>query len=163
VAVVKNLQTRPYMAEQLCELLGMKVDSFLRLTEVHVLPYLVLTRKRDIICRIGASRDEAESPFDVCSEKNNLAAILAFLLAQESSNPEAMIMSLLAEIDPAFKGRTLAELVRIEPILIACDLLKSLGDAGEQNKERVSISPVRRGFECLAKLNSSSFTKHCVA
>ncbi|KAJ6084451.1 hypothetical protein N7486_011251 [Penicillium sp. IBT 16267x] len=136
VAVVKNLQTRPYMAEQLCELLGMKVDSFLRLTEVHVLPYLVLTRKRDIICRIGASRDEAESPFDVCSEKNNLAAILAFLLAQESSNPEAMIMSLLAEIDPAFKGRTLAELVRIEPILIACDLLKSLGDAGEQNKER---------------------------
>ncbi|GLI80066.1 serine/threonine-protein kinase M1 [Penicillium ochrochloron] len=136
VAVVKNLQTRPYMAEQLCELLGMKVDGFLRLTEVHVLPYLVLTRKRDIICRIGASRNEGESPFDVCSEKNNLAAILAFLLAQQSDNPEAMIMSLLAEIDPAFKGRSLAELVRIEPILIACDLLKSLGDAGEQNKER---------------------------
>jgi hypothetical protein len=127
------------MAEQLCELLGMKVDGFLRLTEVHVLPYLVLTRKRDIICRIGASRNEGESPFDVCSEKNNLAAILAFLLAQQSDNPEAMIMSLLAEIDPAFKGRSLAELVRIEPILIACDLLKSLGDAGEQNKERVSI------------------------
>ncbi|KAJ5180764.1 hypothetical protein N7492_003974 [Penicillium capsulatum] len=136
VAVVKNLQSRPYMAEQLCELLGMKVDAFLRLTEIHVLPYLVLTRKRDIICRIGASRQENETPFDVCSEKNNLAAILAFLLAQESSNPEAMIMSLLAEIDPAFRGRTLAELVRIEPILIACDLLKSLGDAGDQNKER---------------------------
>ncbi|KAJ5108762.1 hypothetical protein N7456_005437 [Penicillium angulare] len=136
VEVVKNLQSRPYMAEQLCELLGMKVDSFLRLTEVYVLPYLVLTRKRDIIARIGASRDEAESPFDVCSEKNNLAAILAFLLSQECKNPEAMIMSLLAEIDPAFKGRTLAELVRIEPILIACDLLKSLGDASEQTKER---------------------------
>ncbi|KAJ5300562.1 uncharacterized protein N7443_005564 [Penicillium atrosanguineum] len=136
VVVVKNLQTRPYMAEQLCELLGMKVDGFLRLTEVHVLPYLVLTRKRDIICRIGASRNEGESPFDVCSEKNNLAAILAFLLSQQSNNPEAMIMSLLAEIDPAFKSRTLADLVRIEPILIACDLLKSLGDAGEQNKER---------------------------
>ncbi|KAJ5806956.1 hypothetical protein N7474_010548 [Penicillium riverlandense] len=136
VTVVKNLQFRPYMAEQLCELLGMKVDGFLRLTEVHVLPYLVLTRKRDIICRIGASRNEGESPFDVCSEKNNLAAILAFLLSQPSSNPEAMIMSLLAEIDSAFKGRTLAELVRIEPILIACDLLKGLGDAGEQHKER---------------------------
>lgn len=139
MAVVKNLQSRPYMAEQLCELLGMKVDSFLRLTEVHVLPYLVLTRKRDIICRIGAGRSEGETPFDVCSEKNNLAAILAFLLAQESSNPEVMIMSLLAEIDVAFKGRTLAELVRIEPILIACDLLKSLGGAGEHNKERVCI------------------------
>ncbi|KAJ6104203.1 hypothetical protein N7523_010523 [Penicillium sp. IBT 18751x] len=136
VVVVKNLQTRPHMAEQLCELLGMKVDGFLRLTEVHVLPYLVLTRKRDIICRIGASRNEGESPFDVCSEKNNLAAILSFLLSQQSNDPEAMIMSLLAEIDPAFRSRTLADLVRIEPILIACDLLKSLGDAGEQNKER---------------------------
>ncbi|KAJ5770783.1 uncharacterized protein N7511_002834 [Penicillium nucicola] len=136
VTVVKNLQSRPHMAEQLCDLLGMKVDGFLRLTEVHVLPYLVLTRKRDIICRIGASRNEGESAFDVCSEKNNLAAILAFLLSQQSDNPEAMIMSLLAEIDPAFKGRTLAELVRIEPILITCDLLKSLGDAGEQKKDR---------------------------
>ena len=75
------------MAEQLCDLLGMKVDGFLRLTEIHVLPYLVLTRKRDIICRIGASRNEGESAFDVCSEKNNLAAILAFLLSQESDNP----------------------------------------------------------------------------
>ncbi|KAJ5895477.1 hypothetical protein N7495_007168 [Penicillium taxi] len=138
VAVVKNLQSRPYMAEQLCEMLGMNVDSFLNLTEIHVLPYLVLTRKREIISRIGASRPEGkvETPFDVCSEKNNLAAILAFLLSQETDNPEVMIMSLLAEIDPAFKGRTLAELVRIEPILIACDLLKSLGGAGEHHKER---------------------------
>lgn len=127
------------MAEQLCELLGMKVDSFLRLTEVHVLPYLVLMRKSDIIRRISATHDESESPFDICSEKNNLAAILAFLLAQESKNPEAMIMSLLADIDPAFKGRSLAELVRIEPILIACDLLKSLGDASDQSKDRVSL------------------------
>lgn len=140
MAVVKNLQSRPYMAEQLCELLGMKVDSFLRLTEVHILPYLVLTRRRDIISRIGASRNEGETPFDVCSEKNNLAAILAFLLAQQSDDPEAMIMSLLAEIDSAFRGRTLAELVRIEPILIACDLLKNLGNSGDQNKEKVGLS-----------------------
>lgn len=151
------------MAEQLCELLGMKVDSFLRLTEVHVLPYLVLTRKRDIICRIGAGRTEGETPFDVCSEKNNLAAILAFLLAQESNNPEVMIMSLLAEIDPAFKGRTLAELVRIEPILIACDLLKSLGAAGEQNKERVHTPSTVPFDDTHANQNDFSSTKLFVA
>ncbi|KAA8650030.1 protein kinase MEC1 [Aspergillus tanneri] len=40
-------------------------------------------------------------------------------------------MSALSEIDAAFGSRTLAELVRIEPILIACDLLKGLGDLGE--------------------------------
>lgn len=132
------------MAEQLCDLLGMKVDDFLRLTEVHILPYLVLTRKRDLICKVAATYKNTKSPFDICSEKNNLAAILAFLLSQPSSDPEGMIMTLLAEVDPSFKGRTLAELVRTEPILIACDLLKGLGDSGDVKGERVSDFD----FEC---------------
>lgn len=138
MTVVKNLQSRPYMAEQLCDLLGMRVDDYLRLTEVHVLPYLVLTRKRDIICKVGTTYKDAKSPFDICSEKNNLAAILAYLLSQPSSDPEGMVMSLLTEVDSAFKGRTLADLVRTEPILIACDLLKGLGESGEEKCERVS-------------------------
>ncbi|KAL4902881.1 hypothetical protein BDW74DRAFT_169409 [Aspergillus multicolor] len=133
VTVARNLQSRPYMAEQLCDLLGMTVDDFLRLTEVYVLPHLVLWRKRDIIARIGGTYKDAKSPFDICSEKDNLAAILAFLLCQSSSDPQKMIMATLSAVDPAFDGRTLAELVRIEPILIACDLLKGLGDVGEEN------------------------------
>lgn len=139
MSVVENLQTRPYMAEQLCDLLGMTVDDFLRLTEVYVLPYLVLTRKRDLILRVAATYKTAKSPFDLCSEKNNLAAILAFLLSQAPKDPEGMIMPLLAEVDPTFKGHSLAELVRSEPILIACELLRGLGDSGEMAKaERVS-------------------------
>ncbi|KAF9892395.1 serine/threonine-protein kinase M1 [Aspergillus nanangensis] len=145
VSVMKNFQSRPYMAEQLCDLLGMKVNDFLRLTEIHVLPYLVLTRKRDIISKLGSSYRESKTPFDICSEKNNLAAILAFLLSQPSANPEEMIMTTLSDIDPAFKGRTLAELVRIEPILIACDLLKRLGDSGTENEARF-----RRALRLLA-------------
>ncbi|OJJ46333.1 hypothetical protein ASPZODRAFT_66362 [Penicilliopsis zonata CBS 506.65] len=136
ITVVKHLQSRPVMAEQLCDLLGMKVEDFLRLTEVHVLPYLVLSRKRDIISKLGASYTNAKTPFDLCSEQNNLASILAFLLIQPSTNPEAMTMTLLTEIDAAFRGRSLAELVRIEPILISCDLLKGLGDAGGDKGER---------------------------
>lgn len=129
------------MAEQLCDLMGMKVDDFLRLTELYILPYLVLTQKRDIISKVGATYKDPKSPFDLCTEKNNLAAILAFLLSQPSPNPEAMTMSVLAEVDTAFKGRSLAELVRTEPILIACDLLRSLGDTrdgkGNESKSRV--------------------------
>ncbi|KAL4976514.1 hypothetical protein BDW66DRAFT_166349 [Aspergillus desertorum] len=132
VIVVKNLQSRPYMAEQLCDLLGMTVDDFLRLTEVYVLPHLVLWRKREVIARIGCTYKDAKTPFDICSEKDNLAAILAFLLCQSSSEPQKMIMSALSAVDPAFNGRTLAELVRIEPILIACELLKGLGDSGDE-------------------------------
>lgn len=126
------------MAEQLCDLLGMKVDDFLRLTEIYILPYLVLTRKRDVIVRIGAAYKDAKSPFDICSEKDNLGAILAFLLCQPSSDPEGMIMSLLADVDITFKGHTLGELVRTEPIPIACDLLKGLGDSGEK-QAKVSV------------------------
>ncbi|GAT25415.1 UVSB [Aspergillus luchuensis] len=125
------------MAEQLCDLLGMKVDDFLRLTETYVLPYLVLTRKRDVIVRVGATYKDAKTPFDICSEKNNLASILAFLLSQPSPNPEESVMSALSEVDAAFRGRTLAELLRIEPILIACDLLKGLGDLGEDKGKRI--------------------------
>ncbi|KAL4869315.1 hypothetical protein BDV12DRAFT_185211 [Aspergillus spectabilis] len=136
VIVAKNLQTRPYMAEQLCELLGMRVDDFLRLTEVYVLPHLVLSRKTEIITRIGGTYKDLKTPFDICSEKDNLAAILAFLLCQPSSDPQKMIMSTLSGVDSAFDGRTLAELVRIEPILIACDLLKGLGDTGEEKGAR---------------------------
>ncbi|KAL3460576.1 hypothetical protein BJX64DRAFT_278456 [Aspergillus heterothallicus] len=136
VIVAKNLQSRPYMAEQLCDLLGMRVDDFLRLTEVFVLPHLVLSRKRDVIARIGATYKDAKTPVDICSEKDNLAAILAFLLCQPSSEPQKMIMSTLSAVDSAFDGRTLAELVRIEPILIACDLLKGLGDMGKDNGAR---------------------------
>ncbi|PWY66408.1 hypothetical protein BO70DRAFT_390661 [Aspergillus heteromorphus CBS 117.55] len=136
LTIVKNFQSRPSMAEQLCDFLGMKVDDLLRLTEIFVLPYLVLTRKRDIITRVGATYKDIKTPFDICSEKNNLASILAFLLSQPSSDPEEFIMSALSEVDAAFRGRTLAELLRIEPILIACDLLKGLGDLGEEKGTR---------------------------
>ncbi|PYH97770.1 hypothetical protein BO71DRAFT_346316, partial [Aspergillus ellipticus CBS 707.79] len=145
VTIVKNFQSRPSMAEQLCDLLGMKVDDLLRLTEIFVLPYLVLTRKRDIITRVGATYKDIKTPFDICSEKNNLASILAFLLSQPSADPDEYIISALSEVDTAFRGRTLAELLRIEPILIACDLLKGLGDLGEENGSRF-----RRALHLLA-------------
>ncbi|KAE8348829.1 protein kinase [Aspergillus coremiiformis] len=147
VTIVKNFQSRPYMAEHICDLLGMKVDDFLRLTEVYVLPHLVLTRKRDIIARVGATYKDTKTPFDICSEKNNLAAILAFLLSQASLHPEDMAMSALSEIDPGFEGRTLAELVRIEPILIACHLFKGLGDSADERRVRF-----HRALQLLAGL-----------
>ncbi|KAE8148852.1 protein kinase [Aspergillus avenaceus] len=149
VAIVKNFQSRPCMAERLCDMLGMKVDDFFRLTEVYVLPYLVLTRKGDTIARIGATYKDPKTPFDICSEKDNLAAILAFLLSQPSPAPEDMIMTALSEIDPAFGGRDLADLVRIEPILIACHLFKGLGDTGEEERVRAKF---HRALQLLAVL-----------
>jgi serine/threonine-protein kinase ATR len=125
------------MAEQLSDLLGMKVDNFLRLTEVHVLPYLVLMRKKDIISRIAATYDEKQSIFELCTRKSNLASILAMLLTQPSPDPETTIMSIFIELSQEFKIHDLAGWVRVEPILIACELLKGLGDSGKGTESEV--------------------------
>ncbi|PGG96942.1 serine/threonine-protein kinase ATR [Blastomyces parvus] len=136
VVIVKNIQGRPQMADQLCDLLGMKVDNFLRLTEVHVLPYLVLMRKYDIIARIGANYDEKQSPYQLCTRKNNLASILTLLLTQPSNDHNAMVVSIFNEMSPEFQVHDLAGWVRAEPILIACELLKGLGDSTKTERSK---------------------------
>jgi serine/threonine-protein kinase ATR len=136
ITIVKNLQSRPHMAEQLCDLLGMSVDDFLRFTEVHTLPYLVYTRKRDTIARIAAAY-HTKSPFDLCMERNNLASILAFLLSQPSQDPEVMIYSFLIDVDAKFHNSNVNLLLKSEPIPITRELLKYIGDAGDDNDSRV--------------------------
>ena len=59
-------------------------------------------------------------------------------MSQPSSDSESMILSLLAHVDSAFQGRSLAAFVRTDPIAIACELLKNLGDAREEEESRVS-------------------------
>lgn len=124
------------MAEQLCDLLGMSVDSFLQMTEVHTLPYLVRTGRREIITRIAAAYP-AKSPFELCMERNNFASIIAYLLSQPEQNHEAMIYSLLVDVDPKFKGTSVTMLLKTEPIPITRELLKNMGDAGENHDSKV--------------------------
>jgi serine/threonine-protein kinase ATR len=66
-----------------------------------------------------------------------LASILAVLLAQPSPDPETMIMSIFTELSQEFKIHDLAGWVRVEPILIACELLKGLGDSGKDTESEV--------------------------
>lgn len=151
--IVKNLHNRPQMATQVCDLLGMNVDGFLQMTEIHVhiLPYLVLARKRDIIMRIARASDSSEgkkSLFDLCKTRKNMAAILALLLIQPSSDHEKMIISVLSELTEQFKGLKLGALLRSEPILLACELLKGFGDASEAEESRV-IYLVYSILDCL--------------
>ncbi|KAK2760373.1 serine/threonine-protein kinase M1 [Arachnomyces sp. PD_36] len=168
VSVAKNLQNRPHMAEHLCDLLGMKVDDFLRLTEMHTLPYLVLMRKRDIILRIGSTHNPPMTPFQLCTEKDNLAAILALLLIQSSTDHQGMIVSLLVEVSEEFKTHDAASLIRVEPILIACDLLKGLGDCGEGKEAKFhqafrilsSLTPRRPGLSKKTDLVANFIEEH---
>ena len=150
VVVVKSFQTRPIIAQSLCDFLsaGMNVDVLLMLIEEYALPYLVLTRKQDLVLRIALAHGQTMSPFDLCTKSNNFAAILSYLLAQSGVEAENLVMSLLVDTSPEFRQRDLSAWVRLEPILVACELLKSIVDAGGERS-----SKAYHGLQLLAKLD----------
>lgn len=150
VVVVKNFQTRPIIAQSLCDFLGtgMNVDVLLVFIEEYALPYLILTRKKDIVLRITLAHGQTMSPFDVCTKSNNFAAILSYLLAQSGRDAEHLVMSLLVETSLEFKHQDLSAWIKLEPILIACELLKSIVDAGSERG-----SKAYQGLQQLAQLD----------
>ncbi|KAL9109940.1 MAG: hypothetical protein Q9227_005463 [Pyrenula ochraceoflavens] len=154
VVMIKNLQSRPIVIQNLCELLNMKVPSLLAMTQEHTLPYLVLTRKQEIIARIAVATGQSTTVYDVCTQKTNLACILALLLTQPSADPEETIMSTLMEIAPEFKGQELSSWVKLEPILITCELLKAMADAGEGK-----ASKIHQALHLLSNLDSKVQSK----
>lgn len=66
-----------------------------------------------------------------------MAAILAYLLIQPSTDIESMIIALLTEVTPEFSIVDLAELARTEPITIATELLKAAAEDDEAKKPKV--------------------------
>ncbi|KKY18324.1 putative phosphatidylinositol 3and 4-kinase [Phaeomoniella chlamydospora] len=131
VVIMRNLQSRPIIAENVCRLLGMNLEGLLMMTEEYTLPYLVLTRKSDIIRRIANAHGEDMTTYKLCTQERNLAAILAYLISQPSSDTEQLATRLLAEVSPEFRERELSVWIKLEPLLIACELLKNIVDAGE--------------------------------
>jgi serine/threonine-protein kinase ATR len=129
--VIKHFQNRPSISQQLSDLLGMDVDGLLILIEEYALPYLVLARKIDVIQRIALLHGPSTSPFHICTQRKHLAPILALLLAQSFPDPEEAIMSMLVEVSAEFADQDLAGWIGLEPIQIACELLKAIVDSGE--------------------------------
>ena len=150
VVVVKNIQTRPIIAQSLCDLLStdMTVDVLLMSIEEYALPYLIMTRKRDIVLRIALAHGQTMSPFDLCTKSNNFAAILSYLLTESGAEAEQLVMSLLLDISSEFRQHDVSVWVRLEPILVACELLKSIVDAGSDRK-----SKAYHGLQQLAHLD----------
>ena len=137
--VVQDLQRRPQVAQQMSDLLAMTVTDFLRLTQYHTTPFLVLTKKRNILQRVAGAC--GRSIKDQCMDHNNLAAILASILMQPSTNTEEMIMGLLRAVSSEFDNVDCAELVKGEPMLTASELLKAAGEDDDSKRSRVSYDP----------------------
>ena len=139
VVVVKDLHTRPQVAQQICDLFNIKISEFLEITQVHTIPFLILMRKRDILQRIADACVLEQSVFELCTKKVNMAAIVAYLLLQPSTDVEKMVMTLLCEASPEFRKCDLGELINADPISIACNLLEVAGVDDETKKGRVGF------------------------
>ncbi|KAI1475228.1 hypothetical protein F4774DRAFT_301721 [Daldinia eschscholtzii] len=136
-SATKDLTTRPKLTKLLAELLDMSVGELLLHIQKYALPWLVLTKKRDVIQKIAEARNEKEA-WQPCLDESNLGPILALLLTQEAADIQQSCLELLGHISPHLnKSGGLLELLRIEPIGTTLELLKAAGDCEEDRKPHV--------------------------
>lgn len=136
ITIVENLHIRPQIAQQMSDLLAMTVSEFLALTQVYTIPFLVLTKKQEILQRIADAC--GQSIMVLCREHHNLAAILSYVLLRTSSDVESVVMALLNAISPEFKHVDCAELLKSEPQATGAALLKAAGEDDEIQRLKVS-------------------------
>ena len=114
----------------------MSVSDFLSMTQVHTVPFLVLTKKQDVLQRIADAC--GQSIMVLCREHNNLAAILSCVLLRTSEDAESLIMALLNAVSPEFGNVDCAELLKSEPQSTASELLRVAGENDEMKESKVS-------------------------
>lgn len=133
--VFKDLCVKPQKAQLLSDLIETSVNQLLVITQREVLPYVVLTKKKDVLKRIAMARNTTVQ--DVCLQpKENLAAILATLLMHPSDDIETSTAALLCESVPDIDKEDLTTLIKTDPTDIACEILKaSAGEEGARKKE----------------------------
>ena len=166
VVFAKSLMTRPNVAQQLCDLLGMELSSLMGHAAEYALPYLVLHKAHDVIAKFAEANGQSITAFDICTEGPNLVAILSFLLVQPFPDPEQSINSTLLEVAGDFGKTDLAEWVASDPIHIACELLRAIGDSGQGKSSRVyqalqllaQLAARQRGQTSGSKRNDSMGT-----
>lgn len=136
-SAVKDLVSKPQTTRMVAELLQMSVPDLLCLLQTHAIPWLVLTKKREVIQKIGEARGDSDI-WETCCDSSNLSAILSLLLVQDVPDIEDHAMTLFRCISPHFDRFTLVELLQSEPLLTGLELFKASAAADEARKHRVS-------------------------
>lgn len=156
--VIKDIFACPQKVQQLADLLGISVNDLLLLTQADTVPYLVLTRKRDVLQRIAQARGPSIALQDLWLQPSrNLASVLALLLVQPSEDPEQSAIALLKDASPKFAETDLSALIKVDPILSACEILKYASDCPEAKRPLA-----HQGLRLLATINErkSGSNKH---
>ena len=138
VTAIQDLSRRPQITQYLSDLLDLTIPAFLVLIQVNVVPYLVLKKRQDMLQRIADAKKQSIS--DLCRDHDNMAAILANILLQTSSNVEQLVLNLLIAVSPDFSTVNSADLFMSEPQATASELLKHAGEYDEKRKPKVTLN-----------------------
>lgn len=133
----KDMVHRPQRSRAIAELLQISVNELLLLIQTHALPWLVLDKRTDVIQKFAEARRESKG-WQPLMDNANLAAILSLLMIQETDNIETFVRSRLDEAGLHLHDRPIAELLQIEPVLIAIELLKAAGEADGTRKQTIT-------------------------
>ncbi len=135
--MVKDMVSRPQTTMVVAELLSTSVPELVLRLQRYALPWLVLTKRKEVVQKIAEFRAEKEA-WQPCVDNANLGSILALLLAQDvvPAEIESFTMTLLRHISSHFNGLSLVDLVRAEMLQTTLELLKAAGDA-DSRRSRV--------------------------
>jgi len=128
ISVVKDIVNSPQKCQQVADLLGLSVSHFLQLTQADTIPFLVLWRRQDVLQKIARSRGKTISVWNMCMQPRNLTGILSLLVAQNPSDLEAFIVECLVQASDDFNREDVINLLKIDPIPVACEVLRLAGD-----------------------------------
>ena len=146
VLVVQNLNKRPQIAQLLGDLLGMGIPGVLKLTQLYTIPYLVLTKRRDVLQRIADAHGPGTTTADLCVQQpEQMPAILSILILHAMPDSEDIIMTLLHDAFPDLVDDSLGDILKSDPVHIVCELLKVAGEDDKTRKVRA-----REGINFLA-------------
>lgn len=137
VVLAKSISSRPQVAHQLCDLLGMDMSGLMNHAAEYALPYLVLHKDHETIRRFAEANGQSTTAFEICTLEKNLTAILSYLLVQPFPDPEQAIIKILTEVSEEFGKSDLATWIAHDPIHITCELLKAIGDSGQGKSSRI--------------------------
>ncbi|OAA55658.1 Protein kinase-like domain protein [Cordyceps fumosorosea ARSEF 2679] len=132
----KDMVHRPQRSRAIAELLQISVNELLLLIQTHALPWLVLDKRTEVIQKFAEARQETMG-WQPLMDNANLAAILSLLMIQETDDIENFVRSRLNDVGLNLHDRPIVELLQIEPVLIAIELLKAAGQADGVRKETI--------------------------
>ncbi|KAH8711053.1 Protein kinase rad3 [Beauveria bassiana] len=133
----KDMVHRPQRSRAIAELLQLSINELLLLIQTHALPWLVLDKRTEVIQKFAEARQE-NMGWQPLMDNSNLAAILSLLMIQETDDIESFVRTRLNDVGLHLHDRPIVELLQIEPVMIAIELLKAAGQADGARKQIIT-------------------------